>query len=63
MDAPQFKIKVIAQELNARAHAHAIGALQTIRATLKGLRPAARAGYFQLTDDSWKLGRSSRWAH
>lgn len=62
MDAPQFKIKVIAQELNARAHAHAIGALQTIRATLKGFarRPGRAIFSSQTIHGSWAAHHGGR---
>lgn len=38
MDDPQLDINAIAHELDARAHAHAIGDLQAIRAKLRGTR-------------------------
>jgi hypothetical protein len=55
MDRPPLDIETIAQGLNARAHEHAIGALQTIRTELKGFvrRPGTAVFSSQTIHESW----------
>jgi hypothetical protein len=62
MDGPQLDIETIAQELNARAREHAIGALQNIRAELKGFarRPGTAIFSSQTIHESWAFHHGGR---
>jgi hypothetical protein len=55
-------IHTIAAELNARAHTHAIGSLQEIRASLKGLSRKPRHDIFgpQTTKADWAFHYGGR---
>jgi hypothetical protein len=62
MHGPQRDINAIAQELNTRAHTHAIGELQTIRAELKGLarRPGTNIFSSQTIHENWAFHHGGR---
>src|ERR1039457_5056017 len=62
MDDLQLDIRAIAQQLNTRAHTHAIGELQAIRAELKKLKRQPGKDIFssQTIDEDWAFHHGGR---